>query len=94
MLYLARISISQMDVPTRQSYTMAVVTPPERTAAAGITNVGRSVTTAIAPTIAGYALATAAFGLPFFVGGGLKIVYDVLIYLRFRGVQPPEERRA
>ena len=93
LLYLARISISQMDVPTRQSYTMAVVTPPERTAAAGITNVGRSVATALSPTLAGYALATAALGVPFFVGGGLKVVYDLTIFAAFRRVRPPEEAR-
>jgi MFS family permease len=92
-VYLARVSISQMDVPTRQSYTMAVVEPSERTAAAGITNVARSVATAISPTLAGYALATAATGLPFFVGGGLKIAYDLAIFTAFRGVRPPEERR-
>jgi len=91
LLYLARISISQMDVPTRQSYTMAVVAPEERTAAAGITNVARSVATAFAPSLAGYALASAAFGIPFFVGGGLKIVYDLAIFTAFRRVRPPEE---
>jgi MFS family permease len=67
------------------------VTPPERTAAAGITNVGRSVATALSPTLAGYALATAALGVPFFVAGGLKIVYDLTIFTAFRGIRPPEE---
>ncbi|HKW78519.1 MAG TPA: MFS transporter [Candidatus Limnocylindria bacterium] len=92
LTYLARTSISQMDVPTRQSYTMAVVDPSERTAAAGITNVARSVATAISPSLAGYALAVAATGLPFYIGGALKIVYDLALFTAFRGVRPPEER--
>ena len=90
-LYLARMSVSQMDVPTRQSYTMAVVDPDERTATAGITNVARTSATAISPTFAGMAFSAAALGLPFFISGGLKIVYDVAIYLTFRNVHPPEE---
>ena len=94
LLFLARMSISQMDVPTRQSYTMAVVDPDERTATAGITNVARTTTSAIAPTLAGMAFSAAALSVPFFVAGGLKILYDVLIYLTFRGVRPPEEGRA
>ena len=90
-LFLVRMSISQMDVPTRQSYTMAVVDADERTATAGITNVARTTASAISPTLAGIAFGAAALGLPFFVAGGLKIVYDGLIYLTFRGVRPPEE---
>src|SRR5438094_1563856 len=90
-LFLARMSVSQMDVPTRQSYTMAVVDPDERTATAGITNVARTTATAISPTFAGMALSAAAFGLPFFIAGGLKILYDGLVYLTFRNVHPPEE---
>ncbi|TMC56449.1 MAG: hypothetical protein E6J19_09225 [Chloroflexi bacterium] len=80
-----------MDVPTRQSYTMAVVDPDERTATAGITNVARSAAKAAAPTFAGMAINAAALGLPFFIAGGLKILYDGLIYLNFRNVHPPEE---
>jgi MFS family permease len=91
-LFLARMSISQMDVPTRQSYVMAVVDPDERTAAAGLTNVARSAATAIAPTLTGYAFSVAAFGFPFFVAGGLKVAYDLLVYRSFRGLRPPEER--
>ena len=91
-LYLARMSVSQMDVPTRQSYTMAVVDPDERTATAGITNVARTSATAIAPTFAGMAFSAAALGLPFFISAALKIVYDVAIYATFRNVHPPEER--
>ena len=90
-LYLARMSVSQMDVPTRQSYTMAVVDADERTATAGITNVARTSATAISPTFTGMAFSAAALGLPFFISGALKIVYDVAIYLTFRDVHPPEE---
>jgi MFS family permease len=89
--FLLRMSISQMDVPTRQSYTMAVVDPDERTATAGITNVARTTASAISPTLAGMAFSAAALGLPFFIAGGLKILYDGLIYLTFRNVHPPEE---
>ncbi|HEV8655761.1 MAG TPA: MFS transporter [Candidatus Limnocylindria bacterium] len=90
-LFLIRMSVSQMDVPTRQSYTMAVVDPDERTATAGITNVARTTASAISPTFAGMALSAASFGLPFFIAGGLKILYDGLVYLTFRNVHPPEE---
>ncbi|HVR88407.1 MAG TPA: MFS transporter [Candidatus Limnocylindria bacterium] len=90
-LFLMRMSVSQMDVPTRQSYTMAVVDADERTATAGITNVARTTASAISPTLAGIAFGAAALGLPFFVAGGLKIVYDGLIYATFRNVLPPEE---
>lgn len=87
IVLLARFSISQMDVPTRQSYTMAVVDPDERSAAAGITGIARSVGAAMsplaaAPLIGGVALA----GLPFVLAGGLKIVYDALLYRSFRGL--------
>jgi MFS family permease len=91
-LFLARMSISQMDVPTRQSYTMAVVDPEERTATAGITNVARTTAAAISPAFVGMAFSAGALGLPFFIAGGLKVVYDGLIYLTFRGVRPPEEK--
>ena len=92
-LFLARMSISQMDVPTRQSYTMAVVDPDERTATAGITNVARSSAAALSPAVSGWAFSVAALGLPFFLAGGLKIAYDLMIYAAFRGVRPPEETR-
>jgi hypothetical protein len=82
-----------MDVPTRKSYTMAVVDPDERTAAAGITNVARTAASALAPALSGAALGIGVLGLPFFVAGGLKILYDGLIYATFRDVHPPEERR-
>jgi MFS family permease len=89
--FLARMSISQMDVPTRQSYTMAVVDPEERTATAGITNVARTTAAAISPAFVGMAFSAGALGLPFFVAGGLKILYDGLIYATFRRIHPPEE---
>jgi len=92
LLFLARMSVSQMDVPTRKSYTMAVVDPDERTAAAGITNVARTAAAALSPVLSGAALGAGALALPFLVAGGLKVLYDGLIYVAFRGVRPPEER--
>jgi MFS family permease len=81
---LLRFSISQMDVPTRQSYTMAVVAPDERSAASGVTTIARSVGAAISPALAGVFLASPALlAAPFFVAGGLKIVYDLLLYRSF-----------
>ncbi len=91
---LARFSISQMDVPTRQSYTMAVVEPDERSAASGVTAIARSLGSAVAPTFAGALFAASLFNLAFFIAGGLKIVYDVALYFNFRAVKPPEESRA
>jgi MFS family permease len=89
---LARFSISQMDVPTRQSYTMAVVDPGERSAAAGITGVARTVGASLAPALAGVLLARQSlWGLLFFVAGGLKIVYDLILYRSFVSVRPREE---
>ena len=89
---LLRFSISQMDVPTRQSYTMAIVPPEERAAAAGITGTARSVGASVAPVCAGLLLATPTLmSIPFFVAGGLKIVYDLLLLRSFRHMKPPEE---
>jgi MFS family permease len=91
-MLLLRFSISQMDVPTRQSYTMAVVSPDERSAAAGITGIARTTGASLAPAITGPLLAQAPLlNLPFFLAGGLKIVYDLLLYRSFRRVKPPEE---
>jgi MFS family permease len=88
-----RFSISQMDVPTRQSYTMAVVDPDERSAAAGVTGVARTVGASLAPVLAGPLFASAALsGVPFLAAGGLKIVYDLVLYWRFRSLPAPEER--
>ena len=82
---LLRFSISQMDVPTRQSYTMAVVDPDERSAASGVTGIARSIGAAISPVLAGIFLAyPALLSAPFFVAGGLKIVYDLLLYRSFK----------
>jgi len=90
---LVRFAISQMDVPTRQSYTMAVVEPDERSAAAGVTGVARSLGVAVSPLIAGPLFLGAAFiGAPFVIAGALKIVYDLLLYRRFQAVRPPEEQ--
>lgn len=89
---LARFSISQMDVPTRQSYTMAVVAPDERSAASGITGIARSVGAAWSPWIAGAMMQAYLYSAPFFLAGALKIAYDLLIYRSFRSIKPPEER--
>jgi MFS family permease len=92
-LLLARFSISQMDVPTRQSYTMAVVAPDERAAAAGTTGIARTIGAAVAPLAAGPLYASAALsGLPFLVSGGLKVVYDLALWRAFRGVRAEGER--
>ncbi len=89
---LLRFSISQMDVPTRQSYTMAVVAPDERSAASGVTTIARSVGAAISPSLSGIFLSIPAlFSAPFFLCGGLKIVYDLLLYRSFITLKPPEE---
>ena len=81
---LLRFSISQMDVPTRQSYTMAVVSPDERSAASGVTSIARSIGASVSPALSGVFLAAPAFAAaPFFIAGGLKIVYDLLLYRSF-----------
>ncbi len=82
-MLLLRFSISQMDVPTRQAYTMAVVDPDERSAAAGITGIARSVGASLAPTVAGLLLSVSV-GSPFFIAGGLKIVYDLILFRNFK----------
>ncbi|MCC6192223.1 MAG: MFS transporter [Anaerolineales bacterium] len=89
---LLRFSISQMDVPTRQSYVMAVVPPTERSAASGVTGVVRTIGAALAPVFAGSLLEQPSLlGVPFFIAGGLKIVYDLALYRGFRSLRPPEE---
>lgn len=89
---LLRFSISQMDVPTRQSYTMAVVSPDERSAASGVTTIARSVGSSLSPALSGLLLANPVLiGAPFVVAGGLKIIYDVILYYKFRSLKPPEE---
>jgi MFS family permease len=92
LVLLVRFSISQMDVPTRQSYLMAVVSPEERSAAAGITGVARTIGAAISPLFVGFMFARPTLiNLPFFIAGSLKITYDLLLYRAFVAVQPPEE---
>ena len=94
MVLLARFSISQMDVPTRQSYTMAVVSPDERSAAAGITGVARTIGAAISPLFVGFLFShPALINAPFFIAGTLKIIYDLLLYHAFISLPPPEEKR-
>ena len=90
-LLFVRSALSQMDVPTRSSYVMAIVPPAERPAAASITSVPRSLAAALSPSLAGYLLGVSSFGWPLLVAGALKIVYDVLLLVRFRDVLPPEE---
>ena len=90
-LLLVRSTLSAMDVPARSSYVMAIVTPPERAAAASLTNVPRSLASALSPSIAGLLLTLSPFAWPLLIGGGLKISYDLLLLLMFRTVKPPEE---
>jgi MFS family permease len=90
-LLLLRAALSQMDVPTRTSYVMAVVTPPERPAAASVTAVPRSLASSISPAIAGVLLTSAFPGLPLVICGTLKIAYDVALLFSFRHIKPPEE---
>jgi len=93
-LLLVRSALSQMDVPTRTSYVMAVVTPPERPAAASVTAVPRSLASSLSPALAGALLTTSFTGLPLVVCGALKIIYDITLLFSFRHTKPPEERLA
>jgi MFS family permease len=91
-LYLARMALSQMDVPTRQSYIVAVVEENESTAAAGITNTSRNIAQSVSPSLAGYILQSLSFlSAPFVLGGMLKIIYDIALYFNFRNKKPPDE---
>jgi MFS family permease len=92
-MLMIRFSISQMDVPTRQSYTMAVVEPDERSAAAGITGIARTTGASLSPALTGLLLSNVALlNVPFFLAGGLKIIYDLLLYRNFKAIKPPEEK--
>jgi MFS family permease len=92
LMLLLRFSISQMDVPTRQSYTMAVVPPEERAAASGITGVARTTGAALSPLFAGLLFAQPSLiNVPFYIAGILKITYDLLLFRSFRALKPPEE---
>jgi MFS family permease len=93
-LLLARHLLAQMDVPTRQAYAMALVAPDERAAAAGFTASARSLAQALSPAFTGFALARAATGIPFYLAGGLKIVYDLALYFRFRRLALPADETA
>jgi MFS family permease len=93
-LLLVRSALSQMDVPTRTSYVMAVVTPAERTAAASVTAVPRSLASAVSPALSGALLSTSFAGLPLVVCGVLKIAYDLSLLFSFRHIKPPEEKEA
>ena len=87
-----RAALSQMDVPTRSSYVMAIVPPEERAAAASVTAVPRSLASAASPMLSGMLLSASTFGWPLLIGGVVKIVYDVLLLVFFRNVKPPEEK--
>ncbi len=94
LMLLLRFSISQMDVPTRQSYTVAVVEPDERSAAQGVTSIARSVGAAISPSLSGLLMAVPGLlSVPFILSGGLKICYDLLLYRSFSALKPPEEKK-
>ncbi len=92
-LILARHALSQMDIPARQSYVVSIVDPEERTAASGITEAVRNAAQALTPVLAGYTIQTVSLGVPFVIGGALKIVYDLALFILFRNVRPPEEER-
>ena len=91
LFLMLRSALSQMDVPARTSYVMAVVTPGERAAAASVTAVPRSFAAAVSPLLAGWLLALSSFGWPLIICGSLKIVYDLILLAMFRHVKPPEE---
>lgn len=93
-LLLVRSALSQIDVPTRSSYVMAIVTPAERPAAASVTTVPRSLAAAASPFLAGYMLGVSAFGWPLVAAGAIKIAYDLALLAMFRKVRPPEESAA
>ena len=92
-VYVGRSLLSQMDVPTRQSYTMAIVKPEERSRVAGLINLPRSLTSALGPSIAGAIMQFVGPSIPFLIAGGLKAAYDLALYFMFRNVKPPEEEK-
>jgi predicted MFS family arabinose efflux permease len=92
VIYLLRMALSQIDVPTRQSYIVAVVREDERTASAGITNISRNVQ-ALSPSLTGILINSLSLAAPFVIGGALKIVYDVALFLNFRNIKPREEEQ-
>jgi predicted MFS family arabinose efflux permease len=92
VLFLCREALVEMDVPTRQSYVAAMVNPAERTLAAGVTNLARNVFWATGSAVAGFAMQAISFGAPLLIGGGAKVLYDLLLYRSFRQLKAPEER--
>jgi MFS family permease len=92
LLFLLREGLVEMDVPTRQSYVMAVVRPGERTFASGVTHLVRVGGWAVAPAFAGMLMQGVALGMPLVIGAGMKIAYDILLWRAFRHLKPPEER--
>lgn len=90
-LYLARQSLSQMDVAPRQSYIVSVVEPEERAAAVSFTNVSRTIASAISPVMAGYVIGAVSAGVPFLLGGGIKILFDLLLFVFYRNVPPRQD---
>jgi len=93
-LFLGRESLVEMDVPTRQSYVMAIVPPNRRTYASGVTNLTRTVGWAVGPPIAGAIMQSVSLAAPIFIGGTMKIAYDIVLYRSFRRIRPPEEERS
>lgn len=93
LFYMVRMALSQMDVPTRQSYIVAVVEEDERTASAGITNLSRNIAQAISPSITGYIIGVLSLSAPFIIGGLLKMLYDITLYINFRKIKPAEEEQ-
>jgi MFS family permease len=91
VFYMIRMALSQMDVPTRQSYIVAVVEEDERTASAGITNLSRNIAQAFSPSITGYIIGVLSLSAPFIIGGLLKIIYDITLYINFRKIKPSDE---
>ena len=92
ILYFVRMALSQMDVPTRQSYIVSIVRDEERTAATGITNIARNISQTISPSLAGYIIQSLSlFFAPFLIGGVLKVIYDIALYFSFRNIKPQQE---
>lgn len=92
VLLFVRSALSQMDVPTRSSYVMAIAPPEERPAAASVTSVPRSLASSVSPVLSGYLLGVSSFGSPLLAAGILKTVYDLLLLMMFRKIRPPEEK--
>jgi MFS family permease len=91
-LLLARFALSQMDVPARQAYIVSIVPPSERAGAVAMTGAVRGVAQSFGPVLAGLAIGLAAFGVPFFAGGGLKVIYDLALFAGFRNRRASHER--